>query len=243
MTPIDSTVPSAASAHPAFSSPPSVSAATTSADPAPKTETLAGTVEVLDAAIDAGVTFLDTADMYGGEPGLSETLMGEALQGRRDRVVLATKFGHPGRDMGYATTASKGSRSYVRAAVEASLTPPADRLDRPLPAARARSGDARSRRRSRALDDLVREGKVRYFGHSNLAGWQIAEADFTARGSRRPLRLRAEPLQPARARRRAGGAAGRRAVRSRLLPVLPAAQRPADRQVHARRAVPRAAAS
>src|SRR5690349_24455493 len=66
-----------------------------------RTETLEGTRAVLDAAIEAGVTFLDTADMYGGQPGLSESLMGEALQGRRDQVILATKFGHPGRDMGY----------------------------------------------------------------------------------------------------------------------------------------------
>src|SRR6478752_7921024 len=89
--------------------------------PGTHTETLAGTVEVLDAAIEAGVTFLDTADMYGGEPGLSETLMGEALQGRRDQVVLGTKFGHPGRDMGYRISAAKTSRSYVRVAIEASL--------------------------------------------------------------------------------------------------------------------------
>src|SRR6185369_12246064 len=55
------------------------------------TETLQGTVQVLDAAIDHGVTFLDTADMYGKDPGLSETLMGEALRGRRDQVVLRSE--------------------------------------------------------------------------------------------------------------------------------------------------------
>ena len=66
-----------------------------------RTETLEGTRDVLDAAIDAGVTFLDTADMYGRDAGLSETLMGEALQGRRDEITLATKFGHFGRDIGY----------------------------------------------------------------------------------------------------------------------------------------------
>ncbi|MCW3493932.1 aldo/keto reductase [Microbacterium sp. SSM24] len=144
-----------------------------------RTETLEGTREVLDAAIDAGVTFLDTADMYGKDPGLSETLMGEALKGRRDRVTLATKFGHFGRDMGYEVTGSKASRSYVRRAVEASLsrlqtewidlyqlhtpdpgTPIEETLD--------------------ALADLVREGKVRYIGHSNLSGWQIAEAHYVA---------------------------------------------------------------
>src|SRR5690349_11899095 len=73
------------------------------------TETLDGTRRVLDAAIANGVTLLDTADMYGAEPGLSESLMGEALEGRRDRVVLATKFGHE-RDMGYDFPAARGSR-------------------------------------------------------------------------------------------------------------------------------------
>ncbi len=149
--------------------------------PGTHTETLAGTVEVIEAAIDAGITFLDTADMYGGEPGLSETLMGDALQGRRDRVVLATKFGHAGRDMGYATTASKGSRSYVRAAVEASLsrlqTDWIDLYQLHVPDPSTPIDETIS-----ALDDLVREGKIRYYGHSNLAGWQIAEAEFTARG-------------------------------------------------------------
>ncbi|HYI51447.1 MAG TPA: aldo/keto reductase [Microbacterium sp.] len=148
--------------------------------PGTKSQTLAGTVEVLDAAIDAGVTFLDTADMYGGEPGLSETLMGEALQGRRDRVVLATKFGHPGRDMGYAVTAAKTSRSYVRVAVEASLTRLRtdwiDLYQLHVPDAATPIEETIS-----VLEDLVAEGKIRYFGHSNLAGWQIADADFMAR--------------------------------------------------------------
>jgi len=148
--------------------------------PGTKSQTLAGTVEVLDAAIDAGVTFLDTADMYGGEPGLSETLMGEALQGRRDRVVLATKFGHPGRDMGYAVTAAMTSRSYVRVAVEASLTRLRtdwiDLYQLHVPDAATPIEETIS-----VLEDLVREGKIRYFGHSNLAGWQIADADHTAR--------------------------------------------------------------
>ncbi|WP_295843073.1 aldo/keto reductase [uncultured Microbacterium sp.] len=146
------------------------------------TETLDGTRAVLDAAIDAGVTFLDTADMYGREFGLSETLMGEALEGRRDQVVLATKFGHA--DFAPAVTGgSKGSRAHVRRAVEDSLrrlrtdwidlyqlhtpdpsTPIEETLD--------------------ALADLVREGKVRYIGHSNFAGWRIAEADHAADGVR-----------------------------------------------------------
>jgi len=146
------------------------------------TETLDGTRAVLDAAIEAGVTFLDTADMYGREFGLSETLMGEALEGRRDEVVLATKFGHA--DFAPPVRGgAKGSRTHVRRAVEDSLrrlrtdwidlyqlhTPdPSTPVDETLD----------------ALADLVREGKVRYVGHSNFAGWQIAEAEYAASGVR-----------------------------------------------------------
>ena len=60
------------------------------------TESLPATKSVLDAALEHGVTFLDTAALYGSPAGTSESLMGEALRGRRDRVVLATKFGHRG---------------------------------------------------------------------------------------------------------------------------------------------------
>jgi aryl-alcohol dehydrogenase-like predicted oxidoreductase len=147
--------------------------------PGTNTQSLQGTIEVLDAAIDAGVTFLDTADMYGGEPGLSETLMGEALQGRREQVVLATKFGHPGRDMGYAIAAAKTSRSYVRVAIEQSLRRlRTDWID--LYQLHVPDADTPIDETIAGLDDLVREGKIRYYGHSNLAGWQIAEADFSA---------------------------------------------------------------
>ncbi len=82
---------------------------------------LAGSRAVVDAAIDCGITLLDTADVYGGGGG-SEELLGEALAGRRDRVVLATKFGHRAGDMGYGHAAgAKGGRSYVRRAAEESL--------------------------------------------------------------------------------------------------------------------------
>ncbi|WP_109212000.1 MULTISPECIES: aldo/keto reductase [Microbacterium] len=147
--------------------------------PGTRTETIDGTRSVLDAAIDAGVTFLDTADMYGGEPGLSETLMGEALKGRRDQVTLATKFGHPGRDMGYPPSGAKGSRAYVRRAVEASLTRlQTDWID--LYQLHVPDDDTPLEETLDALGDLVREGKVRYIGHSNFSGWQIAEGHFTA---------------------------------------------------------------
>ena len=144
-----------------------------------RTETLEGTRAVLDAAIDAGVTFLDTADMYGGEPGQSETLMGEALRGRRDQVTLATKFGHPGRDMGYPPSGAKGSRSYVRRAVEASLTRlQTDWID--LYQLHVPDDDTPLEETLDVLGELVREGKVRYIGHSNFAGWQIAEGHYAA---------------------------------------------------------------
>jgi 1-deoxyxylulose-5-phosphate synthase len=142
-----------------------------------KTEDLDGTRAVLDAAIDAGVTFLDTADVYGKEPGLSETLMGQALKGRRDEVVLATKFGH-------ATLAasgvggSKGSRTYVIRAVEASLRRlQTDWID--LYQLHTPDPETPIEETLDALGDLVRAGKVRYIGHSNFSGWQIAEAHFT----------------------------------------------------------------
>jgi aryl-alcohol dehydrogenase-like predicted oxidoreductase len=146
--------------------------------PGTKTETIEGTREVLDAALDAGVTFLDTADIYGREPGLSESLMGEALRGRRDRVVLATKFGHSAFPAGIQGGA-KASRSYVRRAVEASLT----RLETEwIDLYQLHTPDPQTpiEETLDVLGDLVREGKVRYIGHSNFAGWQIAEAHFVA---------------------------------------------------------------
>ena len=147
--------------------------------PGTRTETLDGTREVLDAAIDAGVTFLDTADMYGGDPGQSETLMGEALKSRRDQVILATKFGHPGRDMGYPPSGARGSRSYIRRAVEASLTRlQSDWID--LYQLHVPDNDTPMQETLDALGDLVREGKVRYIGHTNFSGWQVAEGHFTA---------------------------------------------------------------
>jgi aryl-alcohol dehydrogenase-like predicted oxidoreductase len=76
---------------------------------------------VVDAAIDSGITLLDTADIYGGA-GRSEEILGEVLEGRRDQVVLATKFGHQDVDMGFGPAAgAKGGRGYIRRAVERSL--------------------------------------------------------------------------------------------------------------------------
>jgi len=142
------------------------------------TETIDGTRAVLNAAIDAGVTFLDTADIYGREFGLSETLMGEALAGRRDEVVLATKFGH----VDFAPDVpggAKGSRIHIRRAVEDSLRRlRTDRID--LYQLHTPDPSTPIEETLDAVSDLVREGKVLYVGHSNFAGWQIAEADHAA---------------------------------------------------------------
>lgn len=143
------------------------------------TETIAGTRLVIDAAIANGITLLDTADMYGAVAGSSESLMGEALEGRRDRVVLATKFGHE-RDMGYDFPGARGSRRYVRRAVEESLrrlrTDWIDLYQLHMPDPETPMAETID-----ALDELVREGRIRYYGHSNLPGWQIAEAEFVSR--------------------------------------------------------------
>lgn len=143
------------------------------------TESLDGTKLVIDAAIANGITLLDTADMYGATAGASESLMGEALDGRRDRVVLATKFGHE-RDMGYDFPAGRGSRRYIRRAVEESLrrlrTDWIDLYQLHLPDEHTPIAETTD-----ALDELVREGKIRYYGHSNFSGWQVAEAEFTSR--------------------------------------------------------------
>jgi aryl-alcohol dehydrogenase-like predicted oxidoreductase len=144
------------------------------------TESQAGTDAVLHAAIDAGVTLFDTADIYGAEPGLSETLMGNSLGARRPEIVLATKFGLAMGGSNGPDWEARGSRRYIRRAVEASLTRlKTDWIDlyqlhSPDPVTPIEETLA-------TLDDLISEGKVRYIGHSNLAGWQIADAEYTAR--------------------------------------------------------------
>jgi aryl-alcohol dehydrogenase-like predicted oxidoreductase len=136
---------------------------------------LEGTRAVVDAALRCGVTFLDTADIYGGAGG-SERLLGEVLQGRRDEVVLATKFGM---DMGDGK-GPRGSRAYVLGAVEASLTRlRTDVIDfywyhQP-------DGVTPIEETLGALDELVRAGKVRAIGASNFSAEQLEEADSVAR--------------------------------------------------------------
>ena len=130
---------------------------------------------VVNAAIDAGITLFDTADVYGGQ-GKSEEFLGRILKGKRDSVVVATKWGMK---MGEGPHKSGGSRKYIMAAVEDSLRRlQTDYVDlyqfhRPDPTTPIDET-------LRALDDLVSSGKVRYIGHSNFAGWQAAEAHFVA---------------------------------------------------------------
>jgi 1-deoxyxylulose-5-phosphate synthase len=144
------------------------------------TETQEGTTAVLDEAIELGVTLLDTADIYGGsEPGLSETLMGVALKGRRDRVLIATKFGHSGVNMKIAPGVPKGSAEYIAIAIDDSLrrlqTDYVDLYQLHTPDEQTPIVET-----IEALDALVAEGKIRYYGHSNLDAAQIAEAEDVA---------------------------------------------------------------
>lgn len=136
---------------------------------------LEGTRAVLDRALARGITFLDTADRYGLTR--SEELMGEVLKGRRGEVVLATKFGL---DTGDGWAGPRGTPAYVRHAVEGSLrrlqTDVIDlyyyhRPDGVTPIAETLA----------ALDELLREGKVRAIGASNFSATQIREADAAAR--------------------------------------------------------------
>ena len=140
----------------------------------------AATRTVVDAAIDAGITLLDTAETYGGL-GRSEEILGEVLTGRRDQVVLATKFGHQAGDLGYGPAAgAKGGRGYIRRAVEHSLrrlrTDYIDLYQLHTPDPATPVAETLS-----ALGELVAEGKVRYIGHSNFSGWQLADAAGVAR--------------------------------------------------------------
>jgi aryl-alcohol dehydrogenase-like predicted oxidoreductase len=139
-----------------------------------------GVVEILDTAQDVGVTLLDTADIYGVQPGASEELLGHALQGRRDEFVLATKFGMDMQGANGADHGVRGSRRYVRRAVEASLRRlQTDHID--LYQLHAPDDVTPIEETLGALSELVHEGKVGYIGCSNFAGWQVADADWTAR--------------------------------------------------------------
>jgi aryl-alcohol dehydrogenase-like predicted oxidoreductase len=139
-------------------------------------------VEIVDAAIEHGVAFFDTADVYGF--GASEELLGAAIRGRRDSVIVATKFGMDVQGINGPDSVIEGGRrgsaAYVRASVEASLkrlkldyidlyqlhTP-----DRQTPLDETLG----------ALDELVQQGKVRAIGCSNMRAWEVVDADWRAR--------------------------------------------------------------
>jgi aryl-alcohol dehydrogenase-like predicted oxidoreductase len=145
-----------------------------------RTLDVAATRKLADAAIDAGITLFDTADTYGAYRGQSEEILGEVLDGRRDGVVLATKFGMDMRGANGPDWGARGSRRYVRIAVEASLrrlrTNYIDLYQYHEP-----DGVTPVEETLAALDELVAEGKVRYVGSSNFRAWQVAQADHVAR--------------------------------------------------------------
>lgn len=138
---------------------------------------------VTHAALDEGINLFDTADSYGA----SEERLGEILADRRDDVIIATKFGSDASKRGNGNGADwgvRGSRRYIRRAVEGSLrrlrTDWIDlyQIHRPDPLTPIEET-------LDVLSDLVHEGKVRYLGHSNFTGWQTAHADWTARTTHR----------------------------------------------------------
>jgi len=135
----------------------------------------AQTQAVVDAAIDAGITFFDTADVYGTTK--SESFLGSALGKRRREVVIATKFGLSAWEGEYRKGAS---RRWIIEAVEDSLRRlQTDYID--LYQLHAPDLATPIEETLRSLDDLIRQGKVRYIGCSSFSGWQIADADWIAR--------------------------------------------------------------
>lgn len=130
---------------------------------------------VVGKAIELGVNFFDTADIYGPR-GVSEEYLGKALEGKRDRVIIATKFAG---EMGEGPMRSGASRGYIMQAVAASLkrlgTDYIDLYQVHFPDTKTPIEETMS-----ALDDLVHAGKVRYIGHSNFSGWQTAQGHYVA---------------------------------------------------------------
>jgi aryl-alcohol dehydrogenase-like predicted oxidoreductase len=133
---------------------------------------------VVHRALDEGITFYDTADIYGGR-GVSEEMLGKALGNRRNDIVLASKFGMA---MGKGPYQSGADRRYIMAACEDSLrrlgTDYIDLYQVHTPDAATPELETLD-----ALDDLVRAGKVRYAGCSNYAGWQLADSVWTSRAN------------------------------------------------------------
>ena len=137
-----------------------------------------GTGAVVNKAIDSGITLFDTANIYGGA-GRSEEFLGAALGSRRNDVILATKFAGP---MGQGPANRGASRNHIFQQAEASLRRlGTDYID--LYQVHFPDPTTPIEETLRALDDLVRAGKVRYIGCSNFTGWQAVEAQWTARAN------------------------------------------------------------
>jgi aryl-alcohol dehydrogenase-like predicted oxidoreductase len=131
---------------------------------------------VVSRALDLGITLFDTADIY-GPGGLSEEFLGKALNGRRHKALIATKFAGP---LGEGPLFGGASRRYIMSAIDASLR----RLDTDyVDLYQVHFPDVRTplEETMRALDDVVRQGKARYIGCSNFAGWQVVDAQWIAR--------------------------------------------------------------
>ena len=132
-------------------------------------------INVINHALEIGINFIDTAVFYGD--GRSEKIVGKALKGKRSQVIIATKFGHPG---SVNPDEQRGSRGYIMKVVDASLK----RLDTDyidLYYMHHPDPETPIEETLRALDDLVRIGKVRYIGCSNFAAWQLCEALWTSK--------------------------------------------------------------
>src|SRR5579885_1526427 len=132
--------------------------------------------KVIDRAIELGITLFDTADIY-GEKGGSETILGDVLGKRRKDIVLATKFGMP---MDSSGILKGGSRRYIVSAVEASLSRlKTDWID--LYQFHTVDPQTPMEETLRALDDLIKQGKVRYIGVSNHPAWKVVDAEWISR--------------------------------------------------------------
>lgn len=144
-------------------------------------------VSVINHAIDTGINFIDTADVY--DRGHSEEFIGQAINGKRDRVLIATKFGSP---MGEGPNDRGGSRYYTMKAVEASLRRlQTDYID--LYQIHFPDTTTAIEETLRTLDDIIRAGKVRYIGCSNFAAWQLCEALWTSKVCNLPSFVTVQP--------------------------------------------------
>src|SRR5260370_5115791 len=144
----------------------------------------AGAEELVDAALEAGITVLDTAGTYGSPPGASEQILGQVLGSHRADIVLATKFGMSMHGANGPDWNARGSRRYIRRAVEASLRRlGTDWID--LYWFHVPDPNTPIEETLAALDELVLAGLVRYIGSSNFSGWQVLDAEWTARSAHR----------------------------------------------------------